>query len=66
MKYSDGWGVMDTYTAKLTKRPAGKPGTKYSCTITIPMKGDHGVQAVQYRGGKKVSSSAIKYFTVKP
>ena len=66
MKYGDDWGVMDTYKAKLTKRPAGKPGTKYSRSITIPMKGDHGVQAVQYRGGKKVSSSAIKYFTVQP
>ena len=67
MKYGDDdWGVMDTYWAKLSKRSAGKPGTKYSRSITIPMKGDHGVQAVQYRDGKKVSQSAITYFTVKP
>ena len=30
------------------------------------MKGDHGVQAVQYRGGKKVSKSATRYFYVQP
>ena len=30
------------------------------------MKGDHGVQAVQYRKGKKVSKSATKYFYVQP
>ena len=67
MKYGDDdWGVMDTYWAKLSKRPAGKPGTKYSRAITIPMKGDHGVQAVQYRRGKKVSQSATKYFYVQP
>ena len=40
--------------------------SKYSVTITIPMKGAHGVQAIQYRKGKKVSSSATKYFTVTP
>ena len=28
------------------------------------MKGDHGVQAVQYRKGKKVSKSATRYFYV--
>jgi hypothetical protein len=66
MKYGTGWGVMDTYTAKLSKQPAGKPGTRYSVTITIPMKGDHGVQAVQYRGGKKVSKSKTVYFYVQP
>jgi hypothetical protein len=60
MKYGTGWGVMDTYKATVSG------GKRYSCSITIPMKGDHGVQAVQYRGGKKVSKSAIKYFTVKP
>lgn len=64
MKYGSGWGVMDTYWAKLSPRSAG--GTKYSVRITIPMKGDHGVQAVQYRKGKKVSQSATKYFTVTP
>jgi hypothetical protein len=66
MKYGDGWGVMDTYTAKLAKRPAGKAGTAYSIPITIPMKGEHGVQAVQYRRGKVVSKSATTYFDVKP
>jgi hypothetical protein len=66
MEYGDDWGVMDTYWAKLSARPGGQPGTKYSCSITIPMKGDHGVQAVQYRNGKLVSKSAIKYFTVQP
>lgn len=64
MKYSDGWGVMDTYWTKLSARNAGS--TKYSVTITIPMKGDHGVQAVQYRNGKKVSKSATRYFYVTP
>ena len=64
MKYGTGWGVMDTYWAKLSTRPAG--GTKYSVTITIPMKGDHGVQAIQYRKGKVVSKSAVNYFTVQP
>jgi hypothetical protein len=66
MKNGNGYGVMSTYWAKVGKRPAGKPGSKYSCTITIPMKGEHGVQAIQYRGGKQVSKSAIKYFTVQP
>ena len=64
MKYGTGWGVMDTYWAKLSTRPAG--GTKYSVTITIPMKGDHGVQAVQYRKGKVVSKSETVYFYVQP
>jgi hypothetical protein len=66
MKNGNGYGVMDSYWAKVGKRPAGKPGSKYSCTITIPMKGDHGLQAVQYRGGKQVSKSAVTYFTVQP
>jgi hypothetical protein len=67
MKYGDDdWGVMDTYWAKLSARPAGKAGTKYACAITIPMKGDHGVQAVQYRNGKQVSKSKVNYFTVQP
>jgi hypothetical protein len=64
MKYGTGWGVMDTYWTKLSARSSSS--TKYSVTITIPMKGDHGVQAVQYRKGKKVSQSATKYFTVQP
>ncbi len=64
MKYGTGWGVMDTYWTKLSRRPAG--GTRYAVTITIPMKGDHGVQAVQYRKGRKVSKSGIRYFYVQP
>ncbi len=64
MKYGSGWGIMDTYWTKLSKRPAG--GTRYSVSITIPMKGDHGVQAVQYRKGKQVSKSATRYFYVQP
>jgi hypothetical protein len=67
MKYGDdAYGVMDTYWAKLSTRPGGKPGTRYACAITIPMKGDHGVQAVQYRNGKMVSKSQTIYFTVQP
>jgi hypothetical protein len=66
MKYGEKYGVMDTYWAKLSKRPAGQPGTKYSCVITIPMRGAHGVQAVQYRGGKQVSKSKTTYFDVRP
>lgn len=66
MKHGDDWGVMATYWAKLSKRPAGKPGTKYARAINIPMKGAHGVQAVQYRNGRKVSKSPIAYFTVQP
>ena len=67
MEYGDDdWGVMRTYWAKLSARPAGKPGTKYACAINIPMKGDHGVQAVQYRNGKQVSKSRTIYFTVQP
>ena len=45
--------------------PASK-STRYAVTITIPMKGDHGVQAVQYRKGKQVSRSATRYFYVQP
>lgn len=67
MRYGDeGYGVMDVYWAKVGKRGGGKTGSSYSVTITIPMKGDHGVQAIQYRGGKKVSSSRTNYFTVLP
>ena len=66
MEYGDDYGVMDTFWAKVGKRAASKPGSAYSLTITIPMKGDHGVQAIQYRGGKKVSSSRSTYFTVQP
>jgi hypothetical protein len=64
MKYNTGWGVMDTYWTKLSARTS--KSTKYSVTINIPMKGDHGVQAIQYRKGKKVSKSATRYFYVTP
>ena len=58
------YDVMDVYTAKLAKMPAGKKGTKYSRTLNIPMTGKHAVQAFQYRGGKLVSKSQITYFDV--
>jgi hypothetical protein len=64
MKYNTGWGVMDTYWTKLSPRTS--KSTKYSVTINIPMKGDHGVQAVQYRKGKQVSKSTTRYFYVTP
>jgi hypothetical protein len=64
MKYGTRWGVMDTYWAKVSARSSSS--SKYSVSITIPMKGDHGVQAIQYRKGKKVSSSSTKYFYVTP
>lgn len=64
MKYGTRWGVMDTYWARLSRRPAG--GSSYAVTIVIPMKGAHGVQAVQYRSGRKVSQSAARYFLVQP
>jgi hypothetical protein len=60
MKYGDGYGVMDTYWATVSG------GTRYTRSITIPMKGDHGVQAVQYRNGRQVSKSGTVYFTVQP
>lgn len=60
MKYGTGWGIMDTYKATVSG------GTRYSRSITIPMKGWHGVQAVQYRNGKRVHKSGIRYFNVKP
>ena len=58
----DGLGRHGHVLDEAVGRPAG--GTKYSVTINIPMKGDHGVQAVQYRGGKQVSKSATRYFYV--
>ena len=58
------YDVMDVYTAKLAKMPAGKKGTKYSRTLNIPVTGKHAVQAFQYRGGKLVSKSQITYFDV--
>ncbi len=64
MKYGTEWDVMSKYWTKLSPRSAGS--TRYAVTITIPMKGDHGVQAVQYRRGRKVSKSAIRYFYVQP
>jgi len=64
MKYGDTWGTMWWKKATLSKRAAG--GSKYSCWITIPMKGWHGLQAYQYRHGKLVSKSKILYFNVQP
>jgi hypothetical protein len=58
------YDVMDVYTAKLAKMPAGKTGTRYSRTLNIPMTGKHAVQAFQYRGGEFVSKSQITYFDV--
>ena len=55
---------MDVYTAKLSKMPSGKKGTKYSRVLNVPMTGAHAVQAVQYRRGKLVSTSKITYFDV--
>jgi hypothetical protein len=60
MRYGEGYGVMDTYVATVSG------GTRYARSITIPMKGDHGVQAVQYRNGRQVSKSRTVYFTVQP
>ena len=54
------WTRLDQALGPISK------STKYSVTINIPMKGDHGVQAVQYRKGKKVSKSATRYFYVTP
>ena len=64
MEMGGKYNVMDVYAAKLAKMPAGKSGTKYSLTLTIPMKGKHAVQVLQYRGGKLVSKSSITYFDV--
>lgn len=65
LKEMDGkYDVMDVYTAKLAKMPAGKKGTRYARTLNIPMTGKHAVQAFQYRGGKLVSKSQITYFDV--
>ena len=48
--------------AKLTRRSGS--GYTYSASITIPMKGDHAVQAIRYANGKVVRRSAITYFEV--
>jgi hypothetical protein len=66
MKMEGKWDVMDVFTAGLSKMPAGKKGTKYSRTLSIPMMGEHAVQAFQYRGGKLVSKSQIVSFDVQP
>ena len=66
MEMDGKYDVMDVYTAKLAKMPAGKTGTRYSRTLNIPMTGKHAVQAFQYRGGKLVSRSQITYFDVQP
>jgi hypothetical protein len=47
--------------AKLTSRSGGY---KYSVSLTIPMTGDHAVQAIRYVSGKVAKRSAITYFTV--
>ena len=48
--------------AKLTRRSGS--GYKYSASITIPMKGDHAVQAIRYANGKVVGKSKVTYFEV--
>ena len=58
------YDVTDVYTTRLTKMPAGKAGTKYSCTLNIPMTGKYAVQAVQYRGGKVVGTSKRTFFVI--
>jgi hypothetical protein len=64
MQMGSKYDVMDVYTAKLTKMPAGKKGTRYTRTLNIPMMGKHAVQVLQYRGGKLVSKSQIVSFDV--
>jgi hypothetical protein len=49
--------------AKLVKR-TGKPGYKYSRSLTIPMMGKHAVRALRYNGGKLVARSALTYIDV--
>ena len=66
MEMDGKYDVMDVYVAKLAKLPAGKKGTRYSRTLNVPMTGKHGVQVLQYRGGKLVSTSKIAYFDVQP
>ena len=56
--------LMNTYRATLSKRPAGKPGTKYARAITIPAKGSYAVRAIHYRGGKIVAKSKLTYFII--
>jgi hypothetical protein len=50
-------------TAKLVKR-AGKPGYRYSRSITIPMMGKHAIQAFRYSNGKLVAKSQLTKFDV--
>jgi hypothetical protein len=64
MQMGEKYEVMDVYTAKLSKMPAGEKGTMYSRVLNVPMAGAHAVQAVQYRRGKVVSTSKITYFDV--
>jgi hypothetical protein len=64
MQMGGKYDVMDVYTARLTRMPAGKKGTMYSRTLNIPMMREHAVQALQYRGGKLVSKSRIVSFDV--
>ena len=59
----DMYAPMDApMTAKLTRRTGA--GYTYSLSVTIPMKGDHAVQAIRYANGKVVGKSKITYFTV--
>jgi hypothetical protein len=52
----------DPVKAKLTRRSGS--GYNYSASITIPMTGDHAVQAIRYANGKVAGKSGIAYFTV--
>ncbi len=65
MKGSNGkYSVMHTpWVASLVRR-SGQSGYKYSKSITVPMTGQHAVQALRYDNGKLVGRSAITYFSV--
>ena len=56
--------VMSISIAKLSRMPAGKAGTKYSRTLTIPRAGKHAVRVFQYRGGRLVSKSRVTSFII--
>ena len=59
----DMYAPMDSpMMAKLARRSGA--GYTYSLSVTIPMKGDHAVQAIRYANGKVVGKSKITYFTV--
>jgi hypothetical protein len=48
--------------AKMARRSGS--GYTYSLSVTIPMKGEHAVQAIRYANGKVVGKSRITYFEV--